>query len=750
MNFIPKRIFDFHAHLYRLEDTGMESDIKGIEESSIHDYLQWRQTLESHFKSDSIKGGLFFPYTSKECDEVLANEWLIKDLKKYPDSKALLLVKPNSDRDKFQEWLSSDQVVGFKPYHVYSSRNNTFDSDILEFVPEWIWEMAHRSHGIIMLHLVKRNALADKDNQRNLYDLCSRYNQAKVILAHAARGFNSQHTELGIRHLKGLNNVFFDSSAICEPMAFISILKHFGPHRLLFGTDFPICNMIGKCVSVGNDFFWLSEKNFQQVSRVPCEPASVLLESINALQIACNTVGLNKKDIENIFYGNVKELFRATVKSNETQELYEEAKRIIPTGTQLLSKNPDKYAPGQWPAYFREARGCETWDLDGKHFIDFSTNGIGTCLLGFNDEDVNQSVIRRIHMGNMCTLNPPEEVELAHELCQIHPWAEQVRFARTGGEVASVAIRIARSTTKKEQIAVSGYHGWHDWYLAVNHHNQTSLDNHLIPGVGADGVPNSLKGTCFSWELNSIEEFDNLIATKGDELAAVIMEPCRFELPDKTYLNHIRQRTEEKGILLIIDEITSGWRMTYGGAHLLFDLKPDIAIFGKALGNGYPIAAVIGTKDAMKGAHDSFISSTYWTESIGPVAALKTLEKLKKTNAHKEVNKTGKLLCEIWKKAAKSASLDILVKDEIPSLAHFSFKHELSDAIKTYYTQFMLEKGYLAATSFYPTLAHHQSHLNKFESLTFDAFQNIKKLLEQGLLFDELKGDVSEIHFRRT
>ena len=130
-----------------------------------------------------------------------------------------------------------------------------------------------------------------------------------------------------------------------------------------------------------------------------------------------------------------------------------------------MSKRPEMFAPDVWPAYFSKAKGCEIWDIDGNHYYDMSTNGIGSCILGYADPDVTEAVVRRIKDGSMSTLNPPEEVELAERLCQIHPWAQQVRLARTGGEVAVVAVRIARATTKRSKIAVCGYHGWHDWYL---------------------------------------------------------------------------------------------------------------------------------------------------------------------------------------------------------------------------------------------------------------------------------------------
>ena len=308
--------------------------------------------------------------------------------------------------------------------------------------------------------------------------------------------------------------------------------------------------------------------------------------------------------------------------TQKSQHLYLKAKSIIPGGTQLLSKRPEMFAPDVWPAYFSRAKGCEVWGIDGNHYYDMSTNGIGSCLLGYADPDVSEAVIKRIKDGSMCTLNPPEEVELAERLCHIHPWAQQVRLARTGGGIGAVAARIARATTKRSKIAVCGYHGWHDWYLAANISGDDSLNGHLLPGLNPAGVPRQLCETTVTFKYNQLEQLEDIVNKHGDDLAAVVMEPTRYNDPEDNFLEKVKQLTSKCGALLIFDEITIGWRLCFGGAHLKYQVQPDMAIFAKALGNGHPIAAVLGTKEAMEGANISFISSTYWTESVGPVASI--------------------------------------------------------------------------------------------------------------------------------
>ena len=433
----------------------------------------------------------------------------------------------------------------------------------------------------------------------------------------------------------------------------------------------------------------------------------------------------------------------------KSQACYNRAKKIIPAGTQLLSKRPEMFLPDYWPAYFSKAKGCECWDLDGRHYYDMTTNGIGACLLGFADPDVSEAVIKRVRDGSMCTLNPPEEVELAERLCQIHPWAEQARFARTGGETASVAIRIARATTERSLIAVCGYHGWHDWYLAANLGDGDNLDGHLLPGLDPLGVPEELKGTTLTFKYNGKQQFEDIMQKYGDRLAAVIMEPARYNDPDSGFLEFVRDGAHKCGALLIFDEITIGWRMNFGGIHLKFGVDPDIAIFAKSLGNGHPIGAVIGTRDAMRGAHRSFISSTYWTESIGPTAALATLGKMKRINIPEHVNGIGKSVVELWNRYSAKYGIDISSSSGYFALAHFGFVHARSNELKTLFTQLMLEKGIMASTVIYPTLAHDQDILAIYEQALDSVFCRIAECIADNSISQSLKGPEAHTGFAR-
>ena len=433
---------------------------------------------------------------------------------------------------------------------------------------------------------------------------------------------------------------------------------------------------------------------------------------------------------------------------NISQGLYKYAKELIPGGTQLLSKRPERWAPDIWPAYFSKAKGCETWDIDGRHYYDMATNGIGACLLGFCDPDVTEAVKKRVDAGSFSTLNPPEEVELADMLCQIHPWAEQARFVRGGGEAAMVAIRIARATTNRSVVAICGYHGWADWYLAGNLAGAGTLDGHLLPGLDPAGVPKELKGTTVAFKYNDLEQFEDVISQYGDQLAAVIMEPVRSDDPEPGFLEAVREQTKKCGAMLIFDEITIGWKLCLGGAHLKFGVDPDMAIFAKALGNGHPIGAVIGTKEAMAGAHVSFISSTYWTDGVGPVAALATIRKMQKLPVVEHIANIGRLVMQVWQKNADKHGVKISING-YPCLGHFSFEHDMADELGTLYIQLMLDRGFLAGTAFYPSMAHNEEVVALYDKAVDEVFAEIASAIDNDEIKMRMKGPAAQQGFAR-
>ena len=434
---------------------------------------------------------------------------------------------------------------------------------------------------------------------------------------------------------------------------------------------------------------------------------------------------------------------------NSGAKLYSDAKKLIPGGTQLLSKRPEQFLPDEWPAYYSRAEGAYVWDMDGRRFIDMTHCGIGSCLLGAADPDVNAAVKAVVDNGTMSTLNGPEEVELAKLLCELHPWADMVRYARTGGETVTMAVRIARAHTGRQKIALCGYHGWSDWYLAANLSEDHALDGHLFPGLDPTGVPRALVGTAYPFRYNHIEDLEKLIAEHGKELAGVVIEPMRWDEPTEDFLQQVKDLIHSVGGVLVMDEITWGWRRNIGGLHLHFGVEPDIATFAKCISNGFPMGAVIGREEVMQAAQISFISSTYWTERIGPTAALATIRKFIKVNLPEHLERVGTHFQNGWKAAGARHNVNAAVEGW-PQLMHLGFDYgEQSQAVKTLYTQEMLDRGFLAGGAMYPTLAVTEAIIDECMQAVDEVFPVLADAVAKGDVVDRLRGPVAHTLFKR-
>lgn len=431
------------------------------------------------------------------------------------------------------------------------------------------------------------------------------------------------------------------------------------------------------------------------------------------------------------------------------QALYERAKEIIPGGTQLLSKRPEMFLPDQWPSYYSRAKGCEVWDLDGNHYYDMSLMGVGSNVLGYAYEPVDDAAKHAIDCGGMCTLNAPEEVELAELLLELHPWADMVRYAKAGGESMSMAVRIARAHSRKDIVLVCGYHGWHDWYLAANLVKGDPLAGVHLKGLEPAGVPRDLAGSNLIFHYNRLDEFKQLMEENRGKIAAVVMEPIRNDYPQNGFLTEIRRMTAEENITLIFDEISAGFRLCCGGSHLALGVEPDMAVFAKAMTNGYSVAAVIGKKEVMSAAQDTFISSTFWTERIALAAAVKSIREYRRQNVSEYLMKVGKRVQEGWAKQAAATGLKIEVGGIYP-LSHFAFVNDQTMECKTYFTQEMLKKGYLTYTGYYASLAHTEQIVEDYLTACGQVFQMIAELLKNGeSVAEHINGPICHTGFQR-
>ena len=417
------------------------------------------------------------------------------------------------------------------------------------------------------------------------------------------------------------------------------------------------------------------------------------------------------------------------------QKLWRKAKNIIPGGNMFLSKKPEIFLPDKWPTYFSKAKGCAIWDLDGKKLFDVGAMGIGTNILGYANKEVDKYVLSIIKKGNLSSLNCPEEVLLCEKLLKIHPWAEMVKLARTGGEANSIAVRIGRAASKKDKIAFCGYHGWHDWYLSSNISNKNNLNSHLLTGLKTSGVPKALKNTAFPFKYNDFKTLKKI--TEENEIGIIKMEVERDQKPRNNFLKKIRELANKKNIVLIFDECTSGFRENFGGLHKKYGVEPDIAIFGKALGNGYAITAIIGKRNVMDCAQDTFMSSTFWTERSGPAAGIKTLEVMEKIKSWELISKIGEKFSKNWLSLAKRNNLKINVSG-LSSIKKFKILSDNWLKYKTYITQELLKKGFLASNSLYACIEHKDKIIDNYFNELDEIFKTISECKnEKGKHIDE-------------
>ncbi len=429
------------------------------------------------------------------------------------------------------------------------------------------------------------------------------------------------------------------------------------------------------------------------------------------------------------------------------QKLYKRAKKAIAGGTSLLSKRPEMFLPNYWPSYFSKTKGVKIWDLDDHEYLDMGLMGVGTNTLGYSNPEVDDAVRRVVDSGNLSSLNCYEEVLLAEKLLEINPWASKVRFARSGGEANAIAVRIARAVVKNKKIAVCGYHGWHDWYLAANIGKNESLDGHLLPGLKPLGVPRDLEGSIYTFEYNDYDKLLSLV--EENNIGVIKMEVMRNHYPTNNFLKKVRDLATKKGILLIFDECSSGFRETFGGLFKKYKVNPDIAIFGKTLGNGYAITAVVGTESVMQSAQDTFISSTFWTERIGPAAALKALEIMDREQSWSKITQIG----QDYRSQLQDLSNEIGIKLQvsgIPALTFYSVSENLQQFSKTYITQELIKKGILASTAFYPSIEHNAKHLEYFFETLRPILQKIENIERKGEAYEQyLDGPLCHSGFSR-
>ena len=433
-----------------------------------------------------------------------------------------------------------------------------------------------------------------------------------------------------------------------------------------------------------------------------------------------------------------------------SMEMYERALELIPGGTQLISRRPTRYACGVSPVYAVRGQGSRIWDVDGFEYIDW-VSGIGAIILGYCDPVVDDAVREQISQGINFSISHPLELELAEELVGRVPCAEMVRYTKSGGEACAVAIRIARGATGRDKILFCGYHGWHDWYLAANLSTETNLGEHLFPGIEPIGVPQSLAGTAIPFPYGNLAALGEALDKHRGEVAAVMMEPLRSEAPPEGYLAEVAKLCREQGVVLIFDEVSTGFRYGLNGAQGYVNVTPDMAVFAKSITNGYPLGVVAGSRDIMQAASRMFISSTYWSDAIGLRAALTTLRELESRDVAANLWKFGARL----QTAVNEVARDIGAPVECGGLSiypHLHFQVEdpaMKPKVATLYIQEMAKRGCHGYASFYLNAAQGQADLDQTTAALRETLALIRHGVATNTLDSLLQCEPQQESFRR-
>jgi glutamate-1-semialdehyde 2,1-aminomutase len=433
-----------------------------------------------------------------------------------------------------------------------------------------------------------------------------------------------------------------------------------------------------------------------------------------------------------------------------SMELYAQALELIPGATQLISRRPTRFALGVSPVYAQRARGARFWDVDGHEYIDW-VSGIGAIILGYADPVVDEAVIQQISRGTMYSINHELEIEVARELTSILPGAEMVRYAKGGGDACAVAVRIARGVTGRDKILFCGYHGWHDWYLAANLAEGANLAAHLFPGIEPLGVPRGLAGTALPFPYGNLDALQQALEAHRGEVAAVMMEPLRSTEPPAGYLAAVAELARDHGAALIFDEVSSGFRFGVEAAQGYVGVTPDLSVFAKSISNGYPMGVVVGRREWMEPSSRMFVSSTYWSDTVGLAATLATLREIRRHDVPARLWHFGDQLQRRLNEVAARTEAPVRCEG-LPVHPHLHFQVDdalLRAKVTTLYIQEMAKRGCHGYASFYLNAAQGAPELEQTTGAAEETFALIAAGLRAGRIDELLECELQQEYFRR-
>ena len=419
----------------------------------------------------------------------------------------------------------------------------------------------------------------------------------------------------------------------------------------------------------------------------------------------------------------------------KSTEMYHRAKKLMHPITQTLAKGPGQFTLGVSPVYVERAKGSKIWDVDGNEYLDYCM-GIGPISLGYAYEKVDNAIREQLDKGITCSLMHRLELEVAEKLHEIIPNAESVRISKQGADVCSAAVRIARAYTKRNKVAVCGYHGWHDWYIGT-----TTRDA---------GIPQAIKDLTVSIKYNDIE---SVKAVMTDDLACVILEPIVFEAPKNDFLKELHAVCKANGTLLIFDEMWTGFRLALGGAQEYFGVTPDLAVYSKACANGMPIAFLTGRDDVMSLFEtDVFYFTTFGGEALSLAATLATIEEMQNKNVPQYLATQGQKIMDGFNALLEKHGMqDYMSIGGFPCRSIVNFSEKAGDGLllKTYLQQEMIKRGILWSSFHNMCLSHSDEDVAFTLAVYDDIFPEFKQLIESNAVASKIQGQVLEPVFRK-
>jgi len=424
-----------------------------------------------------------------------------------------------------------------------------------------------------------------------------------------------------------------------------------------------------------------------------------------------------------------------------SDELWERGRRLIPAGTQTLSKGPDQFVRGLTPKYLVRGEGARVWDADGNEYIDYPM-ALGPILLGYGYAPVIEAVMRHVREGTTFTLMHPLEVEVAEMLVSVVPCAEMVRFGKNGADVTSAAVKVARASTGRDHIAYCGYHGCQDWYAVTTPRNK--------------GIPAVMASFMHAFEYNNIKSLERVFDENPHRMACVIMEvpgtdPAVDTATGMNFLGAVRELAHRNGALFVLDEIVTGFRYSLGGAQELFGVVPDLATFGKGMANGFAISALVGKSEFMRELDEVFFSMTYSGETTGLAAAKATIAEMMEKPVIEHIWKTGERLHAGINAAAEAAGSALRITGR-PPRAVISIKDEGGEedmVLRSIFLQETVKRGILFGGPVFVSFSHGDDEIEKTLEAVAEAVEVVKRAEESPDPASFLEGEPVGVVFRQ-